>query len=61
VAGSFEHDNETSGPVKGGKFLEQLKQFCKSEYTFMVKKYGNISVNTTECESLKVAESRGKI
>jgi hypothetical protein len=61
VAGSFEHDNKPSGPVKGVIFLEQLKKLCKSGYTFMVKKYMKISIRTTECESLKVAESRRKM
>jgi hypothetical protein len=26
VAGSFEHGNERSGSVKGGKFLERLSE-----------------------------------
>jgi hypothetical protein len=30
VAGSCEHDNETSGSIKGGEFLDQL-----SDYQFL--------------------------
>lgn len=38
MAGSFAHNNEPLGPVKGGKFLEQLKEFCKNGYTYFYGK-----------------------
>jgi hypothetical protein len=61
VAGSFEHDNKPLDPVKGRKSLGQLEEYYKSGYTFMVKKYIKISIGTTECESLKVDESRRNV
>jgi hypothetical protein len=27
VAGTYEHDNENSGSIKGGKFLEQMSNY----------------------------------